>query len=98
MSSPVDYFSEKQKVTLKFFDEGRVHSPLNGDQPIFALLGWEDVRTLEGKLLTLVDASFPDATQRKAVKDLVRQTVWWHWVPHLDHGPGPANTGMPVLD
>lgn len=31
---------------------------------------------LLGKLLTIVDASFSDQEQRKAVKDLVRNVVW----------------------
>ena len=34
------------------------------------------ISELEGKMLTLVDASIPDREQRKALKDLVRQTVW----------------------
>ena len=31
---------------------------------------------LEGKLLTIVDASFPDREQREAVKSLVRNAIW----------------------
>lgn len=31
---------------------------------------------LEGRLLTVIEASFSDPVQRKAVKDLVRNTVW----------------------
>ncbi len=38
--------------------------PLDG---VFAQLGF-----LEGKVLTIVDASYSDPIQRKAVKDLVR--------------------------
>ena len=33
-------------------------------------------RYLEGKVLTIVDASFNDNEQRKAVKDLVRDAIW----------------------
>lgn len=31
---------------------------------------------LEGRVLTLVDASFQDPVQRKAFKDVVRQAIW----------------------
>lgn len=73
-----------------------VDSPLNGQQPLFALLGYGDVRTLEGRLLTIMDASFGDPSQRKAVKDLVRQAIWWHWVPNLHTDPDQHTGGMPV--
>ena len=33
-------------------------------------------KLLEGRLLTVIEASFSDPVQRKAVKDLVRNTVW----------------------
>ena len=31
---------------------------------------------LEGRVLTLVDATFGDPEQRKAFKDVIRQTIW----------------------
>lgn len=64
--------------------KGDAYSPLNGQQPIFALLGYDDLRTLEGRLLTITDASFSDREQRKAVKDLIRNAIWFDWVPNLD--------------
>jgi len=33
-------------------------------------------RQLEGKLLTLVDATFSDTEQRKAQKDIIKQILW----------------------
>lgn len=40
---------------------------------------YERINDLLGKLLTLVDASTTDAAQRKAQKDLFKQTVWgWY--------------------
>lgn len=63
---------------------GKLTSPLNGEQPIFALLGYDDIRTLEGRLLTIVDATFGDPLQRKAFKDLVRNAIWFDWAPNLD--------------
>ena len=35
-----------------------------------------DNSVLEGKILTIIDASIQDVEQRKAVKDLIRQTIW----------------------
>lgn len=31
---------------------------------------------LEGKVLTLIEASIQDLEQRKALKDIMRQTIW----------------------
>ena len=36
----------------------------------------DTLRTLEGKLLTQVDASVPEHTQREALKSVVRNIVW----------------------
>lgn len=33
-------------------------------------------RFLEGRILTIVDASVSDREQRKAIKDLVRESIW----------------------
>ncbi len=35
-----------------------------------------DIRYLEGSLLTLIEAMMSDPAQRKAAKDLIRQTLW----------------------
>jgi hypothetical protein len=38
------------------------------------------VNHLVGKLLTLADAAFNDREQRRAFKDLIRETTWdWYW-------------------
>lgn len=65
-------------------EKGLSYSPMNGEQPIFALLSYSDINSLYGRLLTIVDASFTDREQRKAVKDLVRNALWFDWVPNLD--------------
>lgn len=75
--------------------EGKCTSPLTGLQPIFALLGYEDIRNLEGKLLTIVDASFQDREQRRAVKSLVRRAIWFEWVKYLD--TDDVHVGMPNI-
>lgn len=42
-------------------------------------IGIHDMNNLNGKLLTLIDATFSDNEQRKAMKDLFTQTAWgWY--------------------
>jgi predicted kinase len=50
----------------------------------FALLKYQEIRHLEGKILTLVDATYSDKTQREAVKCLFRQMVWFDWAKNLE--------------
>ncbi len=45
-----------------------------------------NLQNLEGRLLTIIDASFSDSVQRKAVKDLISQATWkWQW--EMDGNP-----------
>ncbi len=46
----------------------------------FPIIYWDDVRNLEGKLLTICDAVFSDKTQLESVKSLIRNTVhdWYN--------------------
>lgn len=40
---------------------------------------YERINTLVGKLLTVMDATFTDLEQRKAMKDIVKQVAWdWY--------------------
>lgn len=34
------------------------------------------IGNLEGRMLTLIEASIQDVEQRRALKDIVRQTIW----------------------
>lgn len=77
-------------------ERGNCYSNISGEKPIFALLAYDDIRTLEGRLLTIIDASFTDRTQRKAVRDLVRNAIWFDWAPNLDTD-NPSH-GKPDLD
>ena len=43
----------------------------------YGLLSYDAIRNLEGKLLTLIDATFTDKEQRKAMKDVFRRTLWF---------------------
>jgi len=75
---------------------GKCCSPLNGTQGIYALLGDQDIATLEGQLLTLVDATLSDPRQCKAFKDVLRQILWRQWVDMLDKCNDPAFTDVTV--
>ncbi len=48
------------------------------DSTVFPI-GAGSVNSLVGEMLTLVDASISDPTQRKAVKDLATQKIWNWW-------------------
>lgn len=61
----------------------------------YAVIYYDDIRHLEGKLLTLIDASIQDLQQRKALKDIFRQILWWHWVPTLERQQPDLPVGMP---
>lgn len=51
------------------------HSPTDGDINS-TILEYNDVQNLVGKLLTYIDATYSDHEQRKAHKDIVRNTVY----------------------
>jgi len=48
----------------------------------YALLQYEEIRRIEGQMLTIIDASFTDKEQREAVKSLVRSNIW-DWARNL---------------
>lgn len=50
----------------------------------FAAIYYQEIQHLEGKLLTIVDAAFVDREQRKAVKDLIRKSIWIDWAHNLE--------------
>lgn len=49
--------------------------PVNPDNQLYLICGYR-MKGVEGEILTLVDASVADPTQRKAMKDIVRKTLW----------------------
>lgn len=55
-----------------------------GDMGFFAAIYHGNIQNLEGKILTIVDASFVDREQRKAVKDLIRRAIWFDWAGNLE--------------
>lgn len=45
-----------------------------------------NVRNLEGKMLTQIEASFSDPTQREAMKDIFRSMLWdWAYLLTKTH-------------
>lgn len=61
----------------------------------FAKVQYYELQSLEGKVLTLLDAVINDKEQKKATKDLFRQQFWFQWVQNLDGGTNPP-IGMPI--
>jgi hypothetical protein len=60
------------------FDEDTDGSKRISDD-LIPVVSYDRINYLVGKLLTVVDASFSDMEQRKAVKDLIKQIPWdWH--------------------
>lgn len=65
----------------------------------YAAIYYQDIQHLEGKILTIVDASFVDREQRKAVKDLIRRAIWFDWCSNLEAKTEPKmEQGMPNLE
>lgn len=65
----------------------------------YGMITHMDIQNLEGKLLTIADASFQDKEQRKAVKDILRRTLWFDWVENSVYkGKDPGPVGMPDYD
>lgn len=51
------------------------------------VIGTQDISVLEGRTLTLIDASISDPVQRKAMKDMARPMIW-QWAIEANHEPG----------
>jgi hypothetical protein len=58
-------------------------------------INYEEVYNLKGRLLTLIDATNGDPQQRKALKDLVWQTLQ-HWMNDIQQAAGrePSPVGV----
>ena len=59
----------------------------------YGLVSYEALQCLEGKILTLIDATFTDKEQRKAAKDIFRRTFWFDWI---ENNVYKGKYGMPV--
>ncbi len=52
-----------------------VDSDLPSPNGLYPTLWWDDIRHLEGELLTICDAVFPEGKQLESTKSLVRTTL-----------------------
>lgn len=65
----------------------------------FAKVQYHELQSLEGKILTLIDAVVGDKEQKKAAKDIFRQQFWFQWVQNLEMRNDPTcPVGMPTLN
>lgn len=68
-----------------------------------AKLSYDSVITqtgfLQGKVLTVIDASYSDVIQRKAVKDLLREIFrdQCEWMYQISHQPSGSGTQTPPI-
>jgi hypothetical protein len=67
-------------------------------KPFYARLRYDDIRMLEGKILTIIDACIGDKNQNKAIKDLIRRSIWFDWNTNLDKVNPECSESMPPLD
>lgn len=70
-------------------------APAFGDIPAKYEFYTQDVSSLEGRILTLIDAGISNVEQRKAMKDLAREIIW-NWVLPKSTAMNPRNTGLVV--
>jgi hypothetical protein len=63
--------------------------PINGYDVEYKFFSF-GISQLEGKMLTLIEASIQDTEQRKALKDIVRQTIWGWAIENNCNGDGRA--------
>lgn len=66
-------------------------------QVYYSILQYEDVCNLQGKLLTIIDACISEPKQNKAIKDIIKEKLWFEWVANLDglNQTDEIQTGMP---
>jgi len=94
--------TDKDVISIECLEEGGFRMECsnpdgtNWGSTYYGLVCYESLQNLEGKVLTLIDATFVDKEQRKAVKDIFRKTFWFDWVEHhLYKGKNAMPVGMP---
>ena len=85
---------QKGRWLKEWFDEkGKAISGENNPFDTFnepSLINSTRMRNLEGRLLTIIDATFQDEFQRKAQKSIVSKEIWEWWyqynaIPKYSH-------------
>jgi hypothetical protein len=62
----------------------------------YAWLYYDNITSLEGKVLTLLDGVLPVGKQCEAAKALFRQMLWNQWVASLKRTSPDIPVGMPI--
>ncbi len=95
--------TDKDIITITALDGGGFKMDCKNEEDktewggnYYGLVSYEQLQILEGKILTIIDASFIDKEQRKAVKDIFRRTFWFDWIEnHIYKGKDNVPVGMP---
>lgn len=66
------------------------------DRTFYAGVTYEDMKNLQGKILTVIDAAIGDKQQNKAVKDIMNRTLWFDWADGLFRGMLDVPAGIPI--
>lgn len=90
MKYEVEVLSSGIKITGK--DE---KGEANMSMTFYACATYNDLQRIEGKVLTLLDATLANETQKKAVKDIFRRMFWFDWAENLFRGTDPMPSSMP---
>lgn len=70
--------------------------PGQGDIPWFAKLQYSEIRNLEGRVLTFIEATCTDREQRESQKSMMRNLLW-SWADSLMIKSAPEMpTGIPI--
>jgi hypothetical protein len=61
----------------------------------FAVLEYNEIQNLEGKILTMLDACISEPRQNKAIKDMFRRILWIDWANNLSNLMLDLPSGIP---
>lgn len=94
--------TDRDIISIEAFNDGGFKLEVkNSDgtkwgEAYYGLVSYNSLQKLEGKILTLIDATFVDKEQRKAMKDVFRRTFWFDWVENSVYkGKNSMPVGMP---
>lgn len=68
------------------------------EKSFYAWLQYDDIKHLEGKILTIIDAAIGELKQNKAIKDIIRRTIWFDWSASLEKVDPEMGQSMPRLE
>lgn len=100
----------KLPTSSEFLDKKVDYStPLKANVHVEDLIAYNN--HVMGEVLTLIDSSIPESTQQKALKSLIKQSMWraynevWEWMNEVRRiedgnkdGSGQTNPQFPFYD